>query len=165
MNDEIVGEVLLRSAAEFRAKLNDAAEVAKSKKATHVASNDFLEKIEIFLTNSVRECENPNVNKEDALKRSLDTMRAVATFAKNTRSGLLEDAARAQGLHEGMSIVINVLEETGGMRLREGKRIAELAVSEADLEARRKVGERPESLRVKRKVAALRESTTPDANE
>lgn len=91
----------------------------------------------------------------ESAEKSTATLRTLLSWLDETVTKSRLDAAKVEGIQEGMRRALEAVKQTGTMRIAEIDRI--IAISEAGPdESRRVPGERPEKLSVKRKAAELR---------
>ena len=160
--DEVVGNILLLGAKQISPKAEEIASLVSQKKFTATTVNEVLDKLENFLNKAIVDIQTDSSNSDVVLRKSLETMNAVINFTKATKKNIADDLQKTTGFHEGFLSAVKMFEDAGASRLREAQRVKDLAEQE---EEKRKPGQRPETLRVKRKAEKLRSENASLARE
>jgi len=151
-----VGENIVQAAAEVRLKAANLDDVIKQKTSGATLMEGLSARIEEALAPVLQECDSGVLSTEVALQKLTAVSRGVLVFVKMTSRNMLADAQQVKGYSEGFATALKLVEDVGAAIKREEDRVVELAMGDEDLEKQRKLGERPETLRVKRKAAKLR---------
>jgi len=162
--EKLASLVLLTSAVDLEKKSEEIGLAAK----TREQSSKTVKEISTLLESKLAPAINAALSDGDSSLRLASLIKAVQETLQGIKllgETLSSDAAKLSGKAEGVSLASKSLRERSAHHLREANRIEELAKSEKDLDARRAPGERPETLRVKRKAAAMRENNQKNDNE
>ena len=153
---------LLGAAAELRNRSVGLGEALKTKERDALMTRELTNQIEGHLRPAVQDCESGRLSTEQALQALLKSSQAALAYARSLGESAALDARHVKGYVEGINAAAEFVNGMGSNLLREAERIETLAATDVDLDQKRQVGDRPESLRVKRKVAALRKESNDD---
>lgn len=156
---------LLTAATELKNRSTSLNDALRIKERDALLSREFSNQIEGHLRMTVNECESGKLTTEQALQALLKSSQAALSYARNLSESMQLDARGAKGYIEGIAAAGEFVSGMASNMLREAERIEALAASDVDLNEKRHMGERPETLRVKRKAAALRESAGDDGSD
>jgi hypothetical protein len=157
-----LSSALLGAAIELRnrsAGLNDA---LKLKERDAALAREFSNQIEHHLRATIQECESGRLPPDQALQSLVKSSRGALNYSRSLGETALADARQLKGYIEGFSAAVELVSGMGASLLHEAEKIEALAASDVNLDQKRSTGERPETLRVKRKAAALRSETESD---
>jgi hypothetical protein len=117
------------------------------------ASSNAVANITINISDVIRRAiDEMNI---ESVEKSTATLRTLLAWMDENANKLKIDAARVEGIQDGMRRALEAVKQTGNMRAAEIEKIVALAAADAD-ESRRMSGDRPEKLSIKRKAAELR---------
>jgi hypothetical protein len=154
--DREISGALHSAAAELRKRGGPLGDILKSRDRDLQIIREFANQIEQGLRPALHECESGNLGVEQALQSLIAACRSTLNRSRALSESKLGDLHHVKGYIEGLSAAADFISSMGDAALQEAQRVEALAASETDLDQRRSLGERPESLRVKRKAAELR---------
>ncbi len=155
--DRDISGALVGAAAEIRKRSTMLSDVIKTRDRDHQLIKDFANQIEQLLRPPLQECESGRLSSEQMAQSLISACRSALNYSRAITESKLGESHHAKGYIEGLGAAADLIGSMGAAALREAERVETLAASEEDLEKRRRVGSRPESLRVKRKAAELRQ--------
>ncbi len=155
--DRDISGALINAAAELRKRGTMLSDVIKTRDRDHQLVKDFANQIEQHLRPTLQECESGRLSSDQAAQSLISACRNALNYSRALSESKLSDVHHAKGYIEGLGAAADLMGSMGAAALREAERVEALAASEEDLEKKRRVGSRPESLRVKRKAAELRQ--------
>ena len=138
--------LLIGASAQLKSKVNPITLLLTQKTQTSEIVEEITLKLESAFQNAIKVCESGSLSDKDSLTLLIKTTKDVMTSM-------------------GINASVTFIEEVGNAAIRESKKIEELANSEVDLDAKRKSGERPETLRVKRSAADHRNFVKSEKQE
>ena len=163
--EQVAGAALLEASTKVKSSTDGVETLLKQKSQSASLIEDVALKVEAALLPIIQECESRSLPPEDAFARLLKATKNIVSQLKLSSKKLSGEVEHLKGYSEGVIAAAKMIESIGSSILREDERVRELATSNIDLEQKRQAGERPESLRVKRKVSALREDSDESHKE
>ncbi len=154
--EQAAGNALIGASARVKSSTAEIDALLKQRTQSAALVEDIAGKVEAVLLPTIQACESKSIPAEEAQARLLQAAKAVVSQLKASAKSLSGDAAHLKGYADGIAAAAKMVESMGTSLLREDERVRELAASDASLDEKRRIGERPEHLRVKRKVAQLR---------
>jgi len=151
-----MSSALTSAADEIRKKRAVLGDALKTREHDAALSREFADQIERHLIPALRVYELGNLPSDQALKSMASSINDALTAARNVRDSKSSLSNRLSGYAEGLNAAASLVEGIGTALLREAERIETLATSEEPIDAKRELGDRPESLRIKRKASELR---------
>lgn len=158
INDRFAAGVLSSASAEIAKKRDETLRLAERRETAAATMKDVVSGLESLLVPALSSASTPGKDPALALRELIGEVRRGMAGVRSLAESLSSETLRVKGVSEGLQSAALLVEEIGNARLREAERVEALAASGAALEGRRRPGERPEALRVKRKAAALREN-------
>lgn len=159
------GKSLIGAAAQLKSKVSPITALLAQKTQTSEIVEEITSKIELAFQNAIKVCESGSLSDKDSLTLLIKTTKDVMASMRINTKNLSKEVSKLAGYIEGINASVTFIEEAGNAAIRESKKIEELANSEVDLNAKRKPGERPETLRVKRSAADYRNSVKLEKQE
>ena len=163
--DQVAANALIGASVRVKSSIDTIDALLKKKTQSAALIEDVTMKVETALLPTIQECESKSLTPEEALSRLLKVTKDTISQLKSLSKSLTGEVAHLKGYAEGVTAAAKMVESIGNSILLEEERVRALAESDADLEKRRRPGERPETLRVKRKAAALREESSESGPE
>jgi hypothetical protein len=157
-----LSSALLGAAIELRNRSAGLNEALKLKERDAALAREFSNQIELHLRAALQECESDRLPPDQALQALMKSSRSALNYSRSLGDAALADARQLKGYIEGFSAAVELVSGMGASLLHEAEKIEALAASDANLDQKRSTGERPETLRVKRKAAALRSEMGSD---
>lgn len=157
--------LLIGAAAQLKSKVNPITLLLTQKTQTSEIVEEITLKLESAFQNAIKVCESGSLSDKDSLTLLIKTTKDVMTSMRINTKNLSKEVLKLAGYIEGINASVTFIEEVGNAAIRESKKIEELANSEVDLDAKRKSGERPETLRVKRSAADHRNFVKSEKQE
>lgn len=157
--EQVVGAALLEASAKVKSSTDGIDTLLKQKIQAASLVEDVALKVEAALMPTIQECESKSLSFEESLVRLLKATKSIVSQLKLSSKKLSAEVEHLKGYSEGVIAASKLIESIGNSILREDEKVRELAASNIDLEQKRQAGERPESLRIKRKANSLREDS------
>lgn len=159
-NDRLMAATLLSAAGEVEKNRNEMMEASRSREQSSRTVKELTAYLEARLGPAVQLATSEG-DPAVLLSGLISSIRDSLQGLRNLGESLSLDATRLGGRAEGIAEAGEKLRDMGNHLLREAERVEALAESDSDSGVRRKPGERPESLRVKRKAESLRQNHQP----
>ena len=163
--EQAAAKALIEASTKVKSSIDEVDALSKQKSQSATVVEGIAAKVESALLPVIFECESKSLPPGEALSRLLKATKIIISYLKSSSKNLAIEASQLKGYAEGVTAAANTIESIGSSILREDERVRALAESDADLEKRRRPGERPETIRVKRKAAALREESSESGPE
>jgi hypothetical protein len=156
MTSKEIGDSLVGVASKVKLKAESANALLKQKAQTSLLVEDITSKFETHISVAISKCESGDLSDKQSFELLLKAAKDFIQIMRASSKKLAEEVIHIKGYIDGVSSTAAFIEETGNAAIRESERVKALAESDIDINANRKLGERPESLRVKRAASEKR---------
>jgi hypothetical protein len=152
---KLIADALIKTADNLISKLAENERMIEERKLTKAATDDILDQLTHVISGVLLEAKSGDPDPVKRVEKIIEVLTVITKNLESLKRSASDDLIRFISMQEGMRRALEAVRETGVAKTREIERV--LRLSEADdPEARRRVGEHPETITAKRNAKSLK---------
>lgn len=152
---KLIADALIKTADNLISKLAENERMIEERKLTKAATDDILDQLTHVISGVLLEAKSGDLDPVKRVEKIVEVLTVITKNLESLKRSASDDLIRFISMQEGMRRALEAVRETGAAKTREIERV--LRLSEADdPEARRRVGEHPETITAKRNAKSLK---------
>lgn len=152
---KLIADALIKTADNLISKLAENERMIEERKLTKAATDDILDQLTHVISGVLLEAKSGDLDPVKRVEKIVEVLTVITKNLESLKRSASDDLIRFISMQEGMRRALEAVRETGAAKAREIERV--LRLSEADdPEARRRVGEHPETITAKRNAKSLK---------
>ena len=162
-NGKLVATEIVKLADDLIEKLDANEKTIEDKRVSVSITGDVIDQVSGVLRSVLAESMNQSIDPATRISNLTDALSSIIGSLESSKRSSLDELTRLIGTQEGMRRALEAVRETGNIRLQEIEKVVRLAATE-DPEARRRLGDRPETISTKRNAKSLKHEREADDN-